>query len=140
MTLTDETIIGVGALTDEKLLDSLATANRVIAQGQSAKGHCEQELFRRMEQRGATGIPSDRYKCNLILKYDYPTYGLIPLIEVFSTQELATCWTPEHDEPVPQKFNMTKVKPIAKLYGDRALSIVEQAKVEKSRSLDFGEK
>ena len=127
-------------LTDEDLLNELSRANVDLDKAKARKGRIEQELFSRMEQRGATGIPSDRYKCDIKVTYTYTPEVLVALKEMFYDQELATCWTPEHDEPVPEKWNITKARPIAKRHGDKALSIIEQAKVEKSRSLDFGEK
>ena len=127
---------------DEALLERYKAARKTTADAKAEEGRIEHQIFRRMEERGANGIPSDRYKCALKLTHTYSSEILVPLIEIFSTSDLATCYTPEHQETVDvaAKWDVRKALPMAKSYGDRALSIVERAKVERSRSVDFGEK
>ena len=139
MTLIKELI---SSLNDEALLQSLEDANFALEQAKATKGRIEQEIFQRIEENGATGIPSEEFKCNLKLKHDYTPEMLVPLIEIFSTSDLATCYTPKHKETVDvaAKWDVRKALPIAKIHGEKALKIIEQAKVEKSRKLDFGEK
>ena len=139
MTLTTETLTD---LNDEALLEALGDINIALEHVKSEKGHIEQEIFQRIEQRGATGIPSELYRCNIKVTHSYTPEVLVPLIEIFSTSDLATCYTPKHKETVDvaAKWDVRKALPIAKIHGEKALKIIEQAKVESRRSLEFGEK
>ena len=62
--MTNQMQLGYGStylatFTDEQLLNEYNYMSEVLLARQQLQGHLEQEIHRRMEERGATSIPSD---------------------------------------------------------------------------------
>ena len=129
-----------GNLSDDELL---AQMEHIRAESWRASrrslGRLEQEAYRRMEERGATSIPSETYICEMEIKrgYDQPSYG--PLKEIFNEADLKKCLTPAHTEEVKvaDKWATVTVKSLATKYGSEALRIVENAQTESRGRLKF---
>lgn len=92
-----------------------------------------------MQERHATAIPSEAFDCTLETKDTYSQLMFTPLKEIFLDGDLAKCLTPAHEErtTVPDKWDTQQVKAAAKKYGDKALAIVENARIPGAPRLKF---
>ena len=124
---------------DAELLRRYDSALETQREAQRLAYELAQELWVRMMDRGATSIPSERFKCELVADTSYDRARFAPLKEVFNESDLSLCWTPATQvlQVVPESWNTAKVKMLAKKYGDAALVVVEQAKVEGRPRLKF---
>ena len=127
----------VESLSDTQLLDQYEDSRNAVVSAQRVKGHLEQEIYRRMEERGAKAIPDETFVCEISQASIYDQDSFRPLLEVFNAPDLETCFTPEHTEPVAAKWTTGKVLALARRYGDAALAIVAKAKQPGPRSLKF---
>jgi hypothetical protein len=126
-------------LSDDELLAEMEHIGAILDGFKNTLGHLEQEAYRRIEERGATSIPSETYICEMEIKrgYDQPSYG--PLKEIFNDADLAKCLTPAHTDEVKvaDKWATVTVKSLAAKYGSEALRIVENAQTESRGRLKF---
>ena len=126
-------------LTDDELLAEMEHIGAVLDGFKNTLGHLEQEAYRRIEERGATSIPSETYICEMEtgFKYDQPSFG--PLKEIFNETDLAKCLTPAHTDEVKveDKWTTATVKSLATKYGVEALRIFENARTESRGRLKF---
>ena len=126
-------------LTDDELLAEMEHIGAVLEGFKATLGRLEQEAYRRIEERGATSIPSETYICEMETswKYDQPSFG--PLKEVFNDADLKRCLTPAHTEEVKveDKWATGTVKSLATKYGAEALRIFENARTESRGRLKF---
>jgi hypothetical protein len=128
---------------DEALLTRYDDLGQSLAKLTEKVGKLKQEIMRRAEARGATGILSDEYICRIKTVNTYDPSILVALKErLDELGELNHCYAPEHQETitVAEKWNVTKLMPIARLIGDEAMAIVERAKVPTRRDLEFKRK
>jgi len=128
-----------GNLSDDELLAQMEHISGVLEGFKASLGRLEQEAYRRIEERGATSIPSETYICEMEtgFKYDQPSFG--PLKEVFNEVDLKKCLTPAHTEEVKvaDKWTTATVKSLANKYGSEALRIFENARTETRGRLVF---
>ena len=128
-----------GNLSDDELLAQMEHISGVLEGFKASLGRLEQEAYRRIEQRGATSIPSETYICEMEtgFKYDQPSFG--PLKEVFNEVDLKKCLTPAHTDEVKvaDKWATGTVKSLAVKYGAEALRIFENARMESRGRLKF---
>ena len=128
-----------GHLSDDELLAEMEHIGAILDGFKNTLGHLEQEAYRRIEERGATSIPSETYICEMETgwKYDQPAFG--PLKEGFNDADLKRCLTPAHTEEVKieDKWTTGTVKSLAVKYGAEALRIVENAQTESRGRLKF---
>ena len=126
-------------LSDDELLAEMEHIGAILDGFKNTLGHLEQEAYRRIEERGATSIPSEIYICEMETnwKYDQPSFG--PLKEVFNDADLKRCLTPAHTEEVKieDKWATSTVKSLATKYGAEALRIFENARTESRGRLKF---
>ena len=126
-------------LSDDELLAEMEHIGAILDGFKATLGHLEMEVYRRIEERGATSIPSETYICEMETgwKYDQPSFG--PLKEVFNDADLAKCLTPAHTEEVKveDKWTTATVKSLANKYGSEALRIFENAQTESRGRLKF---
>jgi len=126
-------------LSDDELLAEMEHIGAVLDGFKNTLGRLEQEAYRRIEERGATSIPSETYICEMETswKYDQPSFG--PLKEVFNEVDLKKCLTPAHTEEVKvaDKWTTATVKSLANKYGSEALRIFENARTETRGRLVF---
>lgn len=130
------------SLTNDELLTRIAAFREEDELVQYGLHFLEQEALDRMERNGATAIPSEKYICELQRKDTYDQAGFTPLLEVFNESDLGEVYTPEHQETitVAPKWNTVKLIAKARRYGDKALAVVERAKIPGRPSLKFQEK
>jgi len=126
-------------LSDDELLAEMEHIGAILDGFKNTLGHLEQEAYRRIEERGATSIPSETYICEMETswKYDQASFG--PLKEVFNDADLKKCLTPAHTEEVKvaDKWATGTVKSLAVKYGAEALRIFENARTESRGRLKF---
>ena len=116
-------------LSDAHLLETYNASLETARAMRNDAGHAEQEMYRRMEERGAGSIPSETYVCEQKPKNNYSQAAFVPLKEIFNDVDLASCWVAAHEEvvQVAEKWNTVKVKALARRYGDKAQAVVAQA-------------
>ena len=136
-TLKLKTTVALKDLSDVDLLAQYEDSRDEASVALIVKGHLEQEIYRRMEERGARAIPDGEYICEMTQGSIYDQESFRPLLEIFNPADLVTCFTPEHMEPVAAKWQTTRVLALARRYGNAALAIVEKAKQPGGRSLKF---
>jgi len=126
-------------LSDDELLAEMEHIGAILDGFKNTLGHLEQEAYRRIEERGATSIPSETYICEMETswKYDQASFG--PLKEVFNDADLKKCLTPAHTEEVKvaDKWTTATVKSLAVKYGSEAMKIFENARTESRGRLKF---
>ena len=126
-------------LSDDELLAEMEHIGAVLDGFKNTLGHLEQEAYRRIEERGATSIPSEVYICEMETgwKYDQMSFG--PLKEVFNEVALKKCLTPAHTDEVKvaDKWATGTVKSLAVKYGAEALRILANAQTESRGRLKF---
>ena len=126
-------------LSDDELLAEMEHIGAILDGFKATLGRLEQEAYRRIEERGATSIPSETYICEMEtgFKYDQPSFG--PLKEIFNDADLKRCLTPAHTEEVKveDKWATGTVKSLATKYGAEALRIVDHARTQTPGRLKF---
>ena len=126
-------------LSDDELLAEMEHIGAILDGFNATLGRLEMEVYRRIEERGATSIPSETYICEMEtgFKYDQPSFG--PLKEIFNEVDLKKCLTPAHTDEVKieDKWTTATVKSLAVKYGAEALRIVENARMESRGRLKF---
>ena len=125
------------SLDNQQLLDKWEVINAGFQYYKEIRDRLELELRQRMEAEGATAIPHPSLLCEL--QYPSPTYDygkLRGLAELVPPEELAKGFTPAHEETrvVPDKWNMVKIKPLAK-YGAAVAEIIEGAAIPRTPRL-----
>ena len=126
---------------DAHLLRLYESALEVQRTGQRLAYELEKEIQARMEDRGATSIPSERFRCELVTSSSYEQAGFAPLLEMFSEADLEEVYTQECTEQkwvtTPARWDTAKVKAKARRYGIAALDVVERARIEGRPRLKF---
>ena len=124
---------------DDELLASLEHIGAIVEGFKDTLGRLEFEVYRRMEERGATAIPSEAYICEINIKKDYDQFAFTPLKEIFHEADLKDCLIEAHTKEVevPDKWATVTVKRLAAEYGTEALRIVENARTETRGKLTF---
>jgi hypothetical protein len=126
-------------LSDDELLAEMEHIGAILDGFKATLGHLEMEVYRRIEERGATSIPSETYICEMEtgFKYDQPSFA--PLKEIFNEVDLKKCLTPAHTDEVKvaDKWATATVKSLATKYGADALRILENARMESRGRLKF---
>ena len=125
------------SLDNQQLLDKWEVINAGFQYYKEIRDRLELELRQRMEAEGATAIAHPDLLCEL--QYPSPTYDygkLRGLAELVPPEELAKGFTPAHEETrvVPDKWNMVKIKPLAK-YGAAVAEIIEGAAIPRTPRL-----
>jgi len=143
ITVTEQEIsVPYECIGDEVLLESYHAGKVAMESIITSLQGLEAEMHRRMRDRGATSIPSESWRCEIQTSAVYYDERLVPLLEILNEPDLATCYTPAHQETVdiPAKWHMTKVKALARRYGDQATAVVDGARGVGASRLLFKER
>jgi hypothetical protein len=131
-------------LSDDELLAEMEHIGAVLDGFKNTLGRLEQEAYRRIEERGATSIPSEVYICEMEIKRGYDQPSFAPLKEIFNDADLAKCLTPAHTEEVKvaDKWATGTVKSLSDKYGadhprGNAPKVVQNALTETRGRLKF---
>mgnify|MGYP001611066366 CR=1 FL=1 len=125
-------------LTDRQLLAQYEDSRTAVSAALIAKGHLEQEIYLRMENRGSTSIPDNTYVCELVPQNTYLQEAFTPLKEVLVSADLKQVLMPAHPETieVPDKWNTTRILALARRLPE-VNAITDQARVEGRPKLKF---
>ncbi len=125
-------------LADSQLLEQYEASRAAASAALIAKGHLEQEIYRRMDERGATAIPDNTYVCELVQQNTYLQEAFTPLKEVLVRADLESVLMPAHPETVqvPDKWNTGKLLALARRLPE-VKEIVDQARTEGRPKLKF---
>ena len=128
-----------GNLSDDELLAQMEHIGAILDGFKATLGHLEMEVYRRIEERGATSIPSETYICEMETGFKYNQPSFAPLKEIFNEVDLAKCLTPAHTDEVKvaDKWATGTVKSLAVKYGAEALRILATAQTESRGRLKF---
>ena len=123
---------------DSELLQLFKDAKTELETQQRFVGYCEQEIYRRMEDRGATAIPDNTYICELVAQNSYDQKAFTPLKEVLVEADLKSVLIPAHQETVdvPDKWATGKVLALGRRLPE-VQAIVDQARIEGRPKLKF---
>lgn len=129
----------LAAMSDGELLEDYHWALEAAERARRNAGLREQEIMRRMRDRGAAGIPDAAYDCRITTTTNYDRTRFAPLKEILQPDDLAACYTPEHQETisVAEKWDLRKLVPQAKRYGREALNVLGDAEIEPTVKLTF---
>jgi len=147
MTTRPPVLITDGAPIDDQIGDRLLLQINVNAQEQieyfkDILGRSDQEIKRRVELSGGTGIPDDYCTCDV---GERPPTGQLydpAKLRVFlegplriKDADLAECFVPaasvvvpEHTELVPEVWKATPLKKVTKMYGTAHVAALEEAR------------
>ena len=116
---------------DEELLGDWVRIEETLRSLRDSLGQLEQEISRRLTERGAKEMLHPYVSCRLI----FPTPGidptkLTPLREILPPDTLGEGFFPAHEEIVqaPDRWDMRVVNKWARSLGNEVASIVEGAK------------
>ena len=125
-------------LTDDELLKIFDTTSTALEQVQANAGRLEQEILRRMEERGARAIPSNTFVCEGVQDHTYDQASFTPLKEVLIEADLKTVLTPGYAEVVwvPDKWATKKVLELARKYPP-VKAVLDKARIEGRLKLKF---
>ena len=123
---------------DDELLDAYAAACTELQAQKTKAGRLEQEILRRMEERGARAIPSNTYACEGTQDNTYDQASLTPLKEVLNEADLTTVLTTGYQKVVwvPEKWATQKVLALARRLPE-VQAIVDRARIEGRLKLKF---
>lgn len=123
---------------DDNLLKAFDNARTRLEQSQDSAGMLEQEILRRMEERGARAIPSNTYACEGTQDNTYDQASLTPLKEVLNEADLTTVLTTGYQKVVwvPEKWATQKVLALARRLPE-VQAIVDRARIEGRLKLKF---
>ena len=126
------TLSYITALTDEELADGIHGHLGLEALNRDLRRRLEQELQRRLEERGATELPHPTLEVKL--EYPSPTYDpqkMHALMELVEPSTIAEAFTPQHEQTVlvPESCDMRQVRGWPKRFGDGVAAALERAKL-----------
>lgn len=140
--LTGNMIDPVTQISDVALLRWYERCQSDLVEVQEKVGRLQQEILRRMEERGASAIPDEEYVCELVTKTNYDQTQLRPFLEILTGRELEDVFVPAHEETIQiaSKWKVQQLIALAKKHGTEALQIIEQAKIPGVRTLKFAKR
>lgn len=132
----------IGNMPDDKLLEEYHATKVLLDYNRQQLHLLEAAMHRRMTERGAIGLQSERFQLEVKNQYDYQQPLLAPLLEIFTETDIKACYVPEHivEKTILADWDLVKTKPLAKRYGSEALNIVDSARYIKSRRLALKER
>ena len=131
-------------LTDNALLQALDRIRALASQFTKKSNMLEYDIIRRAQARGALAIDGDAFEATLKIVNSYDQGQLQPLLEVLSAEDLAVCYTAEHVQTtitkIAAKFDLVKLKPIARKRGYEVQAIIDRATIPGSPKVTLVEK
>ena len=105
---------------------------------QIASGHLEQDIHRRLEERGAKAIPSNHYICELSMRNMYDQAAFTPLKELLVQADLDVVLRPAHTETVaiPDEWYTQKILALGRRLPE-VQHVVDSARRELRGKLKF---
>ena len=118
------------------LIDHLDTKIKGL---QNERGHVEQELTRRLQERGARELAHPTLEVKLV--YPSPTYEtakLMVLAEIIPPEDYNKAYQPAWVKEVPQaaRFDGRQLNTLARKYGEPVQKVLDQARLPSAPKLD----
>jgi hypothetical protein len=124
-------------LTLEEIVGELVRARESLESQQATVYYLERSLVEGMEERGATVVRTDEGEAKLTAPVSYD-YGILAGLREITSPDDLVGYTPEHEEvrQVPEKWNLTQAKTLAKL-SHQHREIIEDAKIFGRSKIQF---
>lgn len=127
-TLSDSERETIDDLDDKTLIEMWQAYRDNLVHSRLGSDYIEYILQKRLEEKGATVLPSLTHEVKMERRYDTDTNVLVQLREHIEPAILDLAYTPEHQEMVPESWDMRKVNGFKK-YGDEVEKIIENSRV-----------
>ena len=127
-TLTDAERETIHDLDDKTLIEMWQAYKDNQAHSRLGSDYIEYTLGKRLEEKGATVLPSMTHDVKMERRYDTDTNILTQLREHIEPAVLDLAYTPEHQETVPENWDMRKVNGF-KNYGTAVEEIIENSRL-----------
>lgn len=128
VTLSEAERETIGELDDKTLIEMWQSYKDNQAHGRLGSEYIEYTLQKRLEEKGATVLPSMTHDVKMSRAYDTDTNVLIQLREHIEPAILELAYTPEHQETIPESWDMRKVNAFKK-YGDEVERIIDDSRL-----------
>ena len=126
--LTDHERETIQAMDDKELVEMWQGYKDSAAHSRKGSDYIEFILQKRMEDRGASVLPSMTHVVKMERDYSMDTEALKPLREHIEPAIIDTAYTPATTRPVPEKWDMRIVRLWPK-FGEEVAGIIEAAKL-----------
>ena len=122
------TTLGFGA-SDALLVNDLAAASKTMKEAAETYGRLLARVVARAREREATELIGDTHVVRLEWTNSYDQSLLRPLLEVLDAEDLLAAYIPEHEKSalVPGRFDLGRLRPIARKRGKPVMDIVDRA-------------
>lgn len=125
--------------TIDEVVASLIETQAQIRGLREAEYLLQQTILEAMETEGSERLRTDAGIVTLTRSVTYDVSILAHLREITDPADLAGVYTPEHQETVGEKWNMSKGRKLAK-YSTEHAAIIEDAKIHGSPRIKIEEK
>lgn len=127
-TLTDAERETITDMDDKTLIEMWQAYKDSQTHSRLGSDYVEYVLQKRLEEKGATVLPSMTHDVKMARAYDTDTNVLVQLREHIEPAILDLAYTPEHQETVPESWDMRKVNAF-KRYGTEVEEIIENSRL-----------
>ena len=119
----------LAGIDDHELLATRALYDQWVRENVDMRDRVDMEIQRRLTDRNATAIFDEDYTCTLETGTPTVDLGIMAgLKELLPPEILAEGYTPEHQEPVAERWDLRKVNVWSKAGGEVA-RVIEEAKI-----------
>jgi hypothetical protein len=124
----------------EDLVDELVTARATLKAMEQAVYYTERAVVEAMQERGATVVKTDGGDAKLATPVSYD-YGILAQLREITSPDDLVGYTPDREvvKRIPERWNMTQAKTLAKLSHAHA-GIIEDAKIYGRPKIQFEER
>lgn len=126
-TLSDSERETIQEQTDDVLIEMWQSYRDSAAHSRLGSNYVEYILQKRMEEKGASRLPSLTHDVKMERDYTTDADALVPLREHIEPAILDLGYTPEHQETVAERWDMRKVNSWM-TYGDEVKAIIENSR------------
>lgn len=127
-TLSDAERKSIDDLDDKTLIEMWQAYRDSLVHSRLGSDYIEYILQKRLEEKGATVLPSMTHDVKMERRYDTDPNVLVQLREHIEPAILDLAYTPEHQETVHESWDMRKVNSFKK-YGDEVEKIIENSRL-----------
>ena len=137
--LTDAERETISEMDDKALVEMWQGYKDSASHSRKGSDYIEFILQKRMEDKGASVLPSMTHDLKMDRAYDTDTNVLAQLREHIDPEVLDVAYTAEHTETVPESWDMRKVNAF-KRYGTEVEAIIEKSRLWQPARLSIKKK
>ncbi len=137
--LTDHERETIQDMDDKALVEMWQGYKDSAAHSRKGADYIEFILQKRMEDKGASVMPSMTHDVKMDRAYDTDTNVLVQLREHIDPEVLEVAYTPEHTQTVPESWDMRKVNSF-KRYGTEVGAIIDASRLWQPARLSIKKK